>query len=167
MKAFASCDMSAEVLREYLSRQLALHDVMEPALRCWFDRDLADARLIKADWLRHDLQALGATASPFNVDWASPTTQAEAFGCLYVLEGATLGLRTIARSLPEGHCALSSSGRFLSGYREGTGVLWKDLIAILGTVETAAWPQAVEGARRTFDAYQAVFSGWRDERVSS
>lgn len=89
----------------------------------------------KTPLLVADLRALGAgppdqlplcTALP---PLASP---AEVLGCLYVLEGASLGGQVISRHLRRTlGISRENGGRFFSGYGEATGVHWRAFMASL------------------------------------
>lgn len=99
------------------------------AIGGWPERGLDLGERLKAPLLAADLAALGLDA-PSNL----PTCEAlpdladvtAAFGCLYVLEGATLGGQVISRSIrsiigdrPE------AGGLFFHGYGERTGAMWR------------------------------------------
>jgi heme oxygenase len=84
----------------------------------------------KAPLLRRDLAALGATAAEIDgvPHCSAPPdigTPARALGCLYVLEGATLGGRIIARPLAD-RLGIdgTNGGAFFHGYGERTGSRW-------------------------------------------
>jgi heme oxygenase (biliverdin-IX-beta and delta-forming) len=83
----------------------------------------------KLGWLAADLQTLGIRR-PSDLPPCSRlpamTTVAQCFGCLYVLEGATLGARVISRHLREVlGIEERSGGRFFHGYGEHTGAMWQ------------------------------------------
>ena len=87
----------------------------------------------KAQLLRTDLLALGATDEGIDAlphCQALPTLRGapEALGCLYVVEGATLGGRVISRGLRRLGISAGSGGRFFDGYGERTGNMWKELM---------------------------------------
>ena len=135
---------------EYLDRQWALHEALEPALAPWVPAAWRDERLIKRHWLARDLRALGQAsprAVPARVRFAST---AEAFGALYVLEGSTLGLRLIEKRLQPGHPALTDAGHFIRGYGPDNGIRWKHFLERLELVPAADWPAAITAARATF-----------------
>ena len=89
----------------------------------------------KTAWLAADLACLGDSEnadglppSAFALCTALPPleTQADAFGCLYVLEGATLGGRVISRHIEHALGLDATHGaRFFHGYGEQTGAMWK------------------------------------------
>jgi heme oxygenase len=77
----------------------------------------------------------------------------EALGCLYCLEGATLGGQIISRHLRK-HLSITpaNGGGFFHGYGEQTGDMWKKFKIELGAVAMNPQEQArvVEAARTTF-----------------
>lgn len=88
---------------------------------------------------------------------------AEALGCLYVLEGATLGGQIIKRLVgsrlgldPDHGCS------FFSSYGEDVGLMWKDFRAVLGQY-AAQFPRAedriVSAAADTFAELDAWVAG--------
>lgn len=89
----------------------------------------------KAHLIRDDLRALGHEAAlPICSTLPAVATFADALGCLYVLEGSTLGGQFIRREVaarlgltPDHGCA------FFAGYGERTGAMWK----AFGTAVTA------------------------------
>lgn len=104
-----------------------------------FDYDLA-ARSKRA-WLDADLRDLDvAPASSDRATWRS-LALAEAFGAVYVVEGATLGGRVIARELASAPFLPEALGRrYFSGYGADTASAWR-------------------GTRRTIEAFEAWTSG--------
>jgi heme oxygenase len=95
----------------------------------------------KTPWLTADLADLGCLADHKELRTVPPTlcsalppieSAASAFGCLYVLEGATLGGRMISRHI-ERELGLNAThgARFFHGYGEQTGTMWKEFRAAL------------------------------------
>ena len=95
----------------------------------------------KTPWLAADLGCLAdhceltGTAGadmPLCSELPPLDTPAAAFGCLYVLEGATLGGRVISRHI-ERELGLDAArgARFFHGYGEQTGSQWKAFRAAL------------------------------------
>lgn len=83
----------------------------------------------KGGLLQHDLQCLGVIdpdAMPVCAALPALITPAAAFGCLYVLEGATLGGQIIS-----GHVASrfgyseQHGAAFFNGYGQETGAMWR------------------------------------------
>jgi heme oxygenase (biliverdin-IX-beta and delta-forming) len=85
----------------------------------------------KAGLLRADLAALGLT--PAQIDAAEacpavprPATLAEAIGCLYVLEGATLGGQVISRQVRVSlGITPANGGSFHFAYGDRGGAMWR------------------------------------------
>ena len=96
-------------------------------------------RRSKTPWLLQDLNALGFTgvdlaALPTCIDLPRLDTLYQALGCMYVLEGATLGGQIITRHIQrvlrlDEHCGCS----FFHGYGSDTGTMWKAFGELLVT----------------------------------
>ena len=91
----------------------------------------------KTPLLMRDLVALGETPTHIGslercAVLPNLSSQAESWGCLYVIEGATLGGQIISKRL-RNHLALddASGGAFFNGYGGQTGVRWKSFCASL------------------------------------
>jgi heme oxygenase len=116
---------------------------------------------MKAPALARDLQALGlppgaVAALPLCQALPAPDSFPYRLGCLYVLEGATLGGQIIAREVysrlgltPERGCS------FFASYGEQVGLMWRAFRALLlqAAVDEAAEVALVRGARETFEAF--------------
>ena len=95
----------------------------------------------KTPWLAADLVCLAGRSElagtaladlPLCSDLPPLDTPAAAFGCLYVLEGATLGGRVISRHIEHALGLNAINGaRFFCGYGEQTGSMWKAFRASL------------------------------------
>ena len=157
MRAFATGAPSAAEYRDYLIRQLQLHEPLEAALAKWVPPEWNPLRLVKAGWLLGDLLALGAAANQRHAEIPAVSSIAEALGMLYVIEGGTLGLQAVRKRFGRHHPALNAAGRFLSGYGPDTGRHWIAFIARLETLPAPAWPQAIDAAGRTFAAFHRHF----------
>ena len=164
LRAFASADATPAVHADYLARQWHLHRVMEPTLKNWLALDWVAARLVKSRWLETDLSTLHCRPQARPIAWDPPRSAAEALGTMYVLEGATLGLRQSVRALPATHPARGPADRFVRGYGEHTGACWQAFLAQLAAVDPVCWPQVVTGAVAAFRSFEAHFSSgpWRD-----
>ena len=128
--------------------------------------DIAARR--KAHLIRDDLRTLGYTPEAVAVLPACPILPtvarlAEALGCLYVLEGSTLGGQFIRREVaarlgltPDRGCA------FFAGYGERTGAMWKAFGAAV-TAHADAHPEdrdvIVAAAVETFTRLDEWFTG--------
>lgn len=120
-------------------------------------------RRLKTPWLERDLAALAVADQPPRCH-ALPTTEsaAQAIGCLYVLEGATLGGRFLCRRLSAGIGLTPTHGLcFLHGYGPAGGAMWRAFLACLGTFRQPPQRQAVTAAAvATFEAFEA----WLERR---
>lgn len=132
---------------------------VELARFAWPD-DLAFPARRKADLLGRDLLLLGHTPASllhltrFAAVPALPTLAA-AFGCLYVLEGSTLGGRIILRRVRASLGREAGSGvAYFEGYGSRTGAMWSSFLATLAreVTERRAIDEAVQGAATTFEA---------------
>jgi heme oxygenase len=85
---------------------------------------------------------------------------AQAFGSLYVMEGATLGGQIINRHLKE-HLGVSpeNGGAFFNGYGAQTGPLWKEFVRITTEFagDGASDDVIVKNAQDTFDSLRDCF----------
>ena len=140
-----------------------------------------EAQLAAFDWTGHGLDlesrrkvpAIDADLSALG--WPEPTlipsvafapdlegNRARAFGCLYVLEGATLGGRIISRHLGASlGVTPGTGGAFFHGYGERTGQMWtsfRDALACFAGRGCDA-DRAVATARQTFQALQQATDG--------
>jgi heme oxygenase (biliverdin-IX-beta and delta-forming) len=110
--------------------------------------DLHERR--KAHSILRDLQMLGQNPANLSLCHLLPpvANTAQAFGVLYVLEGSTLGGRTIARVLSKNGAVPENALTFFSGYNEETGNKWKAFLAALNKQENTA--AVTESAVDTF-----------------
>ena len=83
---------------------------------------------IKTPWLKADLIALGRQeVAQLPVCGSLPPLRriADYFGCMYVLEGATLGAVLINRHVQQKLGIMpQSGGQFFNGYGKRTGAMW-------------------------------------------
>ncbi|MGA0607501.1 biliverdin-producing heme oxygenase [Phenylobacterium sp. VNQ135] len=133
--------------RSVVQRFWRLHAEVEAAVAPWLAEldglDFQDRR--RTERLSADLETLGLEAPSEHAHGPDVGSLAEALGHLYVLEGSTLGGRTIRRSLD----ALGSDMHglsFLDPYGERTGERWRAFLDVLD--RHAATPQAVEATVR-------------------
>ena len=118
----------------------------------------------KTPLLEADLRALGiATPNelPRCQDLPDLRTLPRAFGCLYVMEGATLGGQFITRHIrrvlgigPE------TGGRFFQSYGDDVGPRWKGFRAALAAYASPAnEDEVVRGAAETFEKLHRWYTG--------
>jgi heme oxygenase (biliverdin-IX-beta and delta-forming) len=90
---------------------------------------------LRSDLLVADLLALGASNAeiallPRCSDLPALTKLEEGFGCMYVLEGSTLGGQLISRQVQARFAVSEEAGlKFFNGYGSQTGVMWHDFCA--------------------------------------
>lgn len=99
--------------------------------------DLSDRQ--KTPWLAGDLDALGIDAPARRTLPDCPALPAldnlaQGLGCLYVLEGATLGGRQIT-ALMQGSPVAPDARRFFASYGAATGLRWREFLAALHAFE--------------------------------
>jgi heme oxygenase len=118
------------------------------------EKDLGLEGRLKGALLQKDLHFLGR--EPANVPRCDHLPAVDTFqralGCLYVMEGSTLGARIISRRLEEQFQLVDGSGAsYFNAYGTSTGQNWnafrRFVIARVIMEDTA---EVVEGARQTF-----------------
>lgn len=122
--------------------------------------DLADRQ--KTPWLASDLAALGVDAPTLQTlpDCAvlpAIDRLAQGLGCLYVLEGATLGGLQIT-ALMKGSPVAPDARRFFASYGADTGLRWQEFLAALRSFEQRSAPpeqaELLAAASNTFRCLQ-------------
>ena len=114
--------------------------------------------------LARDLEALGLTVSDLGQmrlceNLPPLEQQSHIWGCLYVLEGATLGGQIVARHLQASLGLTSETGAsYFSGYGAQTGPRWKAFCALLTAYAARAddTSDIVAGANATY----VTLSAW-------
>jgi heme oxygenase (biliverdin-IX-beta and delta-forming) len=155
--------------RSHIQGMWGFHAAIEPRLASGRFRDhLADhAVRRKLPWLQRDLEVLGAAPTSVALlphcgsvpDCEDP---AAAFGCAYVLEGATLGGRSLL-PLVERKLGLTavSGAAYLASYGEAVGERWRAfgeaLDSYCSTDQKLA--RAATAAAATFSALEAWLCG--------
>ena len=118
----------------------------------------------KAALLERDLRALGTDPSPVSklaqcAAVPRPDDPAAAFGCLYVIEGATLGGRTLL-PLVQKHLGLSEhrGAAYLASYGDMVAKKWRDFgVALDGWCVS---PERISGAAHAAVATFEVLGDW-------
>jgi len=152
-------DLSLSDYRRLLERFFGFYAPVEAQLACLLPRaglglDFEARR--KLPWLRADLEALGELApDSLAVCDALPMlhTPAQAVGCLYVLEGATLGGQLIVRHVLRTLGLTPETGaRFFHGNGARTAEMWLALRTALAgfAADPPTAEAAVESANATF-----------------
>jgi heme oxygenase len=112
----------------------------------------------KTPLLEEDMSFLGIPHSPTE-ERKQPLARTNldfALGCLYVLEGATLGGQIISRHLAKLDIGPENGGRFFTGYGAKTGEMWKSFqtSATSYCVTDDQIGEAVNGAQSTFRKFR-------------
>lgn len=97
-------------------------------------RSAMSSRLIKTSHLNRDLQALGAAPDGLPLCRQLPPldNQAQLLGCMYVLEGATLGGRMITQHVRATlGITQATGGSFFEGYGDDTAKMWQGMRQLL------------------------------------
>lgn len=139
-----------------------LYKALEPKLVEAKDRLGLDFNLeprLKMQLLERDLKALGMSADeisqlPICADLPTLNTAEDVLGCLYVIEGSTLGGQFISRQLNNTFSLDENNGAaFFNGYGSETGPMWKSFGEFL--VANAKTPSSenkiVKSASSTFN----------------
>ena len=148
-----------EAYRRTLERFYGFYSPMEAALERvggWTQRGLDMVERQKSPLLEADLRALGVAnpeALAVCTDLPPHGTVSAAFGCLYVLEGATLGGQIIKGAVEKSlGVTLETGGRFFIGYGDRTGLMWQAFRTAVTAfaVTPADQDEAVAAAKATF-----------------
>ena len=121
-------------------------------------------RLNKTSLLRQDLHYLGVSTGALALcrDLPAINKHTEILGCLYVMEGATLGGRMITQHIQATFgITPTTGGSFFDGYGDGTGKMWQAMRQLLLScaTDTETEDAMVASAIATF----ARLRGWCDE----
>lgn len=159
--------------RAILERFFGIYTVLEPqlvrmpGLELWLS-DIKERQRLPA--LISDLHFLGSNLESLPLCYDMPRLQnaADAFGCLYVLEGSTLGGQVISRHVKSTLGFTAERGcRFFSAADRQVPQKWAQFIEVLEDFANADPEQCsavVENAKRTFQTFIAWFSS--GDRVS-
>jgi len=144
----------------YLEQSYAFYAVVEPLLHelgAWQALGLPAEERTKLPLLEADLETLGSDVArlPRAVPPRLPGV-AEAYGCLYVLEGSTLGGRVISRHV-QARLGSGVPRAFLEAYGSRTGERWQAFRAALAGAPRSRDVDAriIVGAKATFEAFTA------------
>ena len=163
-----NADLSLSTYLQFVQRLYGFYEPLESTLTelPWWEIIGVDYSLrLKTPRLREDLLALGLTvpsiaALPRCRNLPSLTSEAQLWGCLYVIEGATLGGQIIIKNLNRNIGLTAVSGAsFFDGYGAQTGSRWKSFCAALtarNIDSTGCSDEILRTANQTFDA----LGGW-------
>jgi heme oxygenase len=153
--------LQLEGYRTILGALLGYYEPLETRLIsvAGLPRDIDPRCREKAPRLRRDLRALGASEAELA---AIPVCSAiprvddarRALGCMYVLEGAMLGGRIIARKLQQ-HLSIDAAhgGAFFEGYGGDTGAMWQRFVTRLNG-QPRPFEDVVGAAAETFESLE-------------
>ena len=175
-------DLSHSNYSRCLQRFFSYYAPLERQLReypAWHEAGLVYDNRYKTAQLVQDLLALGVTQ---NVLASIPQcntlpeleTTAQIFGCLYVIEGATLGGQIISKHLNVSLSLTPDFGcSFFAGYGKQTGSQWKSFGARLTAfaTQTGSDDEIIASANKTFQTldcwlYPAQLKGIQQESMS-
>ena len=117
------------------------------------------ARRRKAPLLERDLATLSLSSGeirdiPRCAILPEVLSPYDGLGCLYVMEGATLGGAIISRHVTARLGVTAEAGAaFFSSYGDGRGAMWKAFIACLDAVPADRHEDVVAAARQTFSRF--------------
>lgn len=119
--------------------------------------ELGEFRFCKSDWLLEDLAALEGSPLPHATELPIPLDRAGLAGCLYVIEGSTLGGMHLSRM---GHGLPGDAGRFFEGYGQQTLPAWHSFVDWLEAqiVDETDRYRAAEMAEWTFEWFDLKFT---------
>lgn len=154
--------LTADTYRHRLAQFYGFYGPLEAALqpRCALHLTALLPRLNKTALLRQDLERLGVSTADLPLCRQLPPiqTQAEVLGCLYVMEGATLGGRLITQHVQATFGIMpSAGGSFFEGYGQDTGKMWQAMRQLLLScaVDAATENAIVANAIATFASLRA------------
>lgn len=171
----AALDLTSPTLRQDVYRQrieqlYGYYVPVEARLGALFGSEVISLDLAarrKTALLRADLVALGCLAPealPLCTALPPLDDLAAGLGCLYVLEGSTLGGQVISRHLRQTlGITPETGGRFFQGYGARTGPMWLAFRSALASSSAVAQAPAgvIDGALATFRTLRA----WCEERM--
>ncbi len=148
--------------RRVLAALLGFYEPLERRLqsvaRASGDLDLMGRE--KVSLLHRDMQRLGVSEQALAQLPRCPALPPidgvpRALGCMYVLEGATLGGQIIARHL-EAHLGIDegSGGSFFHAYGADTGAMWRAFVARLNR-QPSPFDSILAAAAETFEQLEA------------
>jgi heme oxygenase (biliverdin-IX-beta and delta-forming) len=160
--SFANLSHTIPVYRRVLGAFLGFYELLEGRLQRMAtssgDVDLMGRE--KVPLLRRDLRMLGASEEGLAALPRCPATPLidgvpRALGCMYVLEGATLGGQIIARHL-KAHLGIDerSGGSFFFAYGAEMGTMWHAFVARLNR-QPSPFDSILAAATETFERLEA------------
>jgi len=163
--------LTRDGFRRILEQFYGYYRPLEEAVRAlerWDGHGLDLDERRKTPLLELDLRALGVDAPdrlPLCRDIPLVDTPGAAFGCLYVMEGATLGGQVISRHIRQTlSVTLEGGGRFFHGYGDRTGAMWQGFRSALAAFATTQETQdlVATAAVQTFSTLRV----WCERRTT-
>jgi len=117
----------------------------------------------KARWIETDLASCGWSSSRINAitradDLPNVADVASALGCMYVMEGATLGGQYICRAIEKSlHLTRTTGLAFFHSYGARTGAMWSAFRTLIADAPTTDGPAILAAAVATFDCFERAF----------
>jgi heme oxygenase (biliverdin-IX-beta and delta-forming) len=162
LKPLADGRIGLDAYREMLARLYGFHASVEAAFaRAAHLAPIDMAARCKTPLLVSDLDALGCgnvERLPLCADLPAIDSAAAFLGCAYVVEGSTLGGRALARAVAPLLGDGVAGRRFLLGYGERHGAMWRAFTDALETAPPAQHVAMTDAAAATF----AAFERWLD-----
>lgn len=121
-----------DALKAHGKPQVRMADAAHPAGA----RFAVDPRLSKTALLKRDLQHMAVNTDELPMCRQLPPTETrvDALGCMYVMEGATLGGRLITQHIRSAlGITPATGGSFFDGYGDDTGRMWQGMRQLLAS----------------------------------
>ena len=155
---------SLEDYKRLIEKFYRFYSAIEPRIAAAgledFGLDFDDRQ--KTELLKNDLKFInGKTDMRAWNDIPAIDLPAQAFGCLYVLEGATLGGQVITRHLKERlKLTPESGGNFFNSYGAEVGPMWKAFSEAITKFaeENNDDDMIIDAAKETFDSFRRCMS---------
>ncbi len=158
--ALTSGDLGRVRYEALLARLHGFHAVHEPRLDRLFEGETFWPPRRRLEPIEHDLRLLGRTTGEIARLPQAPVppilNRNEAFGCLYVFEGATLGGKVIARHLAKQGDLPEGCVSYFSGRGPQTGAMWRETCELLERQVPA------EGRGEVTRAARSIFTALHD-----
>jgi heme oxygenase (biliverdin-IX-beta and delta-forming) len=169
--ALVEPDLSLARYRTIMAAMWGYHAPLETRLAAagaWEMVGLDGSARQRVHQLHRDLVALHLTEAaierlPRCERLPSVATPAEAMGCIYVIEGSTLGGRVVLRHVRR--CVdvdVESGARFFAGYGEQTTARWRETCAAIARFDRRS--RLIESASRSAMDTFASLEAWLEAR---
>ncbi len=130
----------------------------EPTIFSLLPKRLAErARLAQLQADLHELgRQTGTVLRPTEI-WL-PSTETQALGALYVLEGSTLGGKIISKALRQMLDWPLRGTSYFDPYGSRTGAMWASFQLELSGVPDDRWNEVIEGANKMFAVLEGAMT---------